>query len=68
MRGHETCHICGRATEGNWEPHCTCHEEMTRYREALEKLARLGNEPHYGNSIGNRVAQEALGIEVGIDA
>lgn len=27
---------------------------------ALEKLARLGNEPHYGNSIGNQIAIEAL--------
>lgn len=29
-------------------------------REALEKLAKLGNEPHYGNSIGNQIAREAL--------
>ena len=28
--------------------------------EALEKLARLGNEPHYGNSIGNEIAKKAL--------
>lgn len=27
---------------------------------ALEKLAKLGNEPMPGNSIGNRIAQEAL--------
>lgn len=31
-------------------------------REALEKLARLGNEPLLGNSIGNRIAQEALAL------
>lgn len=32
--------------------------------EALQKLARLGNEPHYGNSIGNQIAREALkGLE-----
>ena len=42
--------------------------ERDRYRAALEKLARLGNEPHYGNSDGNRIAQEALGVEVGVDA
>ena len=42
--------------------------ERDRYRAALEKLARLGNEPHYGNSVGNRIAQESLGIEVGLDA
>ena len=28
--------------------------------EALEKLARLGNEPHYGNSDGNMIARQAL--------
>jgi hypothetical protein len=28
--------------------------------EAMEKLARLGNEPMLGNSIGNRIAQDAL--------
>ena len=28
--------------------------------EALEKLARLGNEPHYGNSKGNDIAIKAL--------
>ena len=27
---------------------------------ALDKLARLGNEPHYGNSDGNVIAQKAL--------
>ena len=29
-------------------------------RNALEKLARLGNEPYYGNSIGNDIAKQAL--------
>lgn len=28
--------------------------------EALEKLAKLGNEPYYGNSIGNEIALDAL--------
>jgi hypothetical protein len=27
---------------------------------ALDKLARLGNEPYFGNSIGNQIAQAAL--------
>lgn len=36
--------------------------ERDRYREALDKLARLGNEPHLGNSIGNDIAREALGL------
>ena len=29
-------------------------------RMALEKLARLGNEPHLGNSEGNMIARAAL--------
>ena len=37
--------------------------EKTRYREALEKLAKLGNGDAYGNSQGNEIAQEALGID-----
>ena len=36
------------------------HEVNAELVEALEKLARLGNEPMYGNSIGNVIAQEAL--------
>lgn len=30
------------------------------FRNALNKLARLGNEPHYGNSKGNEIAIAAL--------
>jgi hypothetical protein len=37
--------------------------KLDRYREALEKLARLGNEPRLGNSEGNCIAQKALGID-----
>jgi hypothetical protein len=33
-------------------------------REALERLARLGNEPAYGNSTGNEIARAALDMEV----
>jgi hypothetical protein len=36
-------------------------------RMALEKLARLGNEPHFGNSDGNIIAQEALAKAEGKD-
>lgn len=39
-------------------------QELLQQRDelaaALEKLARLGNEPHYGNSIGNQIARDAL--------
>ena len=34
--------------------------ENKRLRDALEKLSRLGNEPHLGNSEGNKIAQAAL--------
>lgn len=34
--------------------------ENERFRKTLEKLARLGNEPHLGNSDGNVIAQQAL--------
>jgi hypothetical protein len=34
--------------------------EIEVYKEALEKLARLGNGDSYGNSIGNDIAIEAL--------
>lgn len=42
-------------------------DERDRLREALEQLARLGNEPYYGNSVGNKIAQKALGIDPSAD-
>ena len=33
---------------------------LTVAREALESLAKLGNEPNYGNSIGNSIAPQAF--------
>ena len=52
-----------------WRTTCRAlAEEVERLRDALDKLARLGNEPRYGNSVGNRIAQDALGVEVGVDA
>ena len=35
-------------------------EDNKRLRKALEKLSKLGNEPYLGNSIGNKIAQQAL--------
>lgn len=35
-------------------------EEIIRLQTELEKLSKLGNEPNYGNSIGNVIAQDAL--------
>ena len=35
-------------------------EKLTIAEEALDKLQRLGNEPHIGNSIGNDIARTAL--------
>jgi len=37
-----------------------CVNKISFYRAALDKLARLGNEPHYGNSDGNCIARKAL--------
>lgn len=37
--------------------------ENARLREALERLARLGNGDHYGNSDGNMIARAALAKE-----
>jgi hypothetical protein len=39
-------------------------EENKVLRDALEKLARLGNGEHYGNSDGNMIARAALQGEV----
>ena len=36
------------------------HRERERYREALDKLAKLGNGDRYGNSVGNEIAIRAL--------
>ena len=41
-------------------------QREARLEEALEKLARLGNEPNYGNSVGNVIAQQALTQEMNI--
>ena len=34
--------------------------EVERLSAALDRLARLGNEPNYGNSFGNVIARKAL--------
>lgn len=44
------------------EPAVSLDEEKERFRDALEKLAKLGNGDHYGNSDGNVIAQKALGV------
>lgn len=38
----------------------TIAQHVSKLKIALDKLARLGNEPEYGNSVGNVIAQEAL--------
>jgi hypothetical protein len=39
-----------------------CQAREEKLREALDRLARLGNGPHYGNSVGNDIAKEALAL------
>ena len=34
--------------------------ELERLTAVLDRLARLGNEPHFGNSDGNMIARAAL--------
>lgn len=44
-----------------WKAGYHAHDEMLREcREAFDKLARLGNEPEFGNSVGNVIAQQIL--------
>ena len=35
-------------------------QRIKELETVLDKLARLGNEPNFGNSIGNQIAQKAL--------
>lgn len=41
-------------------------KEIEDLRAALDRLARLGNEPNYGNSIGNQIALRALIYETDV--
>ena len=43
-----------------WAENRNLRTMNAKLAEALEKLARLGNEPYLGNSDGNRIAQAAL--------
>lgn len=50
-----------RANIGDIWDLCECLENrLAVARAALDKLARLGNEPNYGNSEGNIIAFNAL--------
>lgn len=37
-----------------------CIDRIAKLEATLDKLARLGNEPNYGNSIGNVIARKAI--------
>lgn len=50
-----------RANIGDIWDLCECLENrLTVARDALDKLARLGNEPNFGYSDGNLIAFNAL--------
>ena len=50
-----------RVSNGNTAaPQAHPSRDVTELVEALEKLARLGNGEHYGNSDGNMIARDAL--------
>lgn len=48
----------------DYDVQCQCRDmyraDNVRLREALEKLARLGNGERYGNSDGNMIARDVL--------
>jgi len=56
------------ATRSGYAKHCSLaaaelrrlHEVNQELLAALEKLARLGNGEHYGNSDGNMIARAAI--------
>jgi len=66
MRGTEVSEFIDSAY--TWQERATKAEaeverlktENAKLRAALNKLARLGNEPNYGNSDGNMIARQAL--------
>ena len=53
----DTCRDTERALRKKIDRLTAEHRVMV---EALEKLSRLGNEPHLGNSDGNKIAQRAI--------
>lgn len=73
MQDRQNCRVCGRACSSTVgvcrSPVCTSalveklEQQLAELREALEKLARLGNGDRYGNSEGNVIAQNALALQ-----
>ena len=63
--GHSDC--CGPLRENDVEALqariAELEQQLAELREALEKLARLGNGDRYGNSEGNVIAQNALALQ-----
>ena len=62
------CEVCGYLEHEREHTGClreqlaALAEQNEKMREALQKLACLGNGEQYGNSIGNCIAQEALSL------
>ena len=54
-----TADVCRRAADYIEK----LEQQLAELREALEKLARLGNGDRYGNSEGNVIAQNALALQ-----
>ena len=54
-------HVASYKTLSNHRQACLdmC-DRIEKLERALDKLARLGNEPHFGNSTGNTIARQAL--------
>ncbi len=71
MQCGNTSPIALSATQSNWHKtpiftHPPAQPDIKTLRDALEQLARLGNGDHYGNSIGNSIAIDALKAVDGI--
>ena len=52
--------LCFSCAETKISEHFDLQQENERLLKILDKLSRLGNEPHLGNSDGNRIAQQAI--------
>ena len=51
-------HVKGEAL--GWQEAKRFEARIEKLETTLDKLARLGNEPHLGNSVGNMIARRAL--------
>lgn len=61
----DVAHVYLRTVAGRTEANARLIAAAPELLEALEKLARLGNGEHYGNSEGNMIARAAIAKATG---